>query len=89
MTGGGGVSERSLAEALAALPAAERAQLEQRLSTASLAVWQARQALAAPHTAETRLSAWRAYLRRGRGALAAADAVMAPYEVKEEPAASR
>jgi hypothetical protein len=80
------VPEQTLAEVLAKLPAGERAQLEKQLSRASRAVWRARQALSTPYTAETSLLAWRAYLRRAREALAAADAAAAPYAPREEPA---
>jgi hypothetical protein len=79
------MSERSLAQVLAALPAGERTRLEKRLSRASQAVWRARQALCAPHAAETTLTAWRGHLDAAGQALAAADAVVAPHAAREAP----
>jgi hypothetical protein len=73
------VPERVLAQVLVTLPPAERAQLEQRLSTASKALWQARRALSEPHASETSLAAWRADFSAVGQALAAADAVVAPH----------
>ena len=78
--------ERSFAEVLAALPAGDRTRVEQRLSRASLAVYQARQALSEAQASETPLAAWRAYLREAREALAAAAAIVAPDTAESPPA---
>jgi hypothetical protein len=79
------VAERSLAQVLAALPAWERAQLEEQLSTASEALWRARQALSQPHAAVTSLATWRTDLRAVTQALAAADAAVAPNAPNDAP----
>jgi hypothetical protein len=78
----------SLAEALAGLGAG-RATLENDLTEASIALWQARQALAEPAATTPSLQQWRARVHTACVALLRADGLVQPEaSVAADPAAS-
>ena len=68
--------ESTVAQGLARLPQAERARLKKQLTTASIAVWRARQGLDEPQASQIAVSAWRASVRRAIEALATAEGLL-------------